>query len=699
MNAAGQMVCLNMIVKDEAEVIRRCLDSVRPIIDRWVIVDTGSTDGTQDIIRAHLKDLPGELHERPWRDFAHNRSEALALARGKGDYTFIIDADDTLKNNGDDALPALTGDSYMVTINDATIVYQRPQLVRSALPWRYEGVLHEYLTCEGAAPHGRLSEITMRRNNDGARRKDPTTYRRDVTILEAALRTETNPFLIARYRFYLAQSYRDCRDREKALENYLLRAELGFWQEEVFISLYAAAQLKEQLGRPEREVIDAYLRASDALPTRAEALHNASRFCRHKGRHDEGYQIARRGLAIPLPTDALFVEPWIYGHGLLDEFSVNAYHSGRKRESLDASLKILTTAKLSAEDMARVVENARLASEGLPRGPLPGASAAESLAELHGLRPQRALRSRVKGEPRVLVAILASQKEAVLPLYLECIEALDYPKSAIVLHIHACDSTDGTERLLREWVERNGDLYAGVEFECDDVEGHARPLGGHERELERELERARRLGQVRNGCLDRAEENACDFCFIADVGHFVRPCTLRELVALDLPIVAPFLRSVEPGNPYSNYHSQIDANGYFKESDLYSLILGQQVRGILEQPVVNGCYLVRTDVREGLSGEDATARHPYVIFSESARRLGVPQYLDNRQVYGYMVLRDAGDLHTSGEVERARFLLRSVDTYAEGVCELPDRSSRDWNKRLKVLPTTPYPLRSVSFEG
>ena len=74
-----QKICLSMIVKDEAAVIARCLASVRPLIDYWIIVDTGSADGTPDIVRKVLHDIPGELHQRPWVDFAHNRSEALDL--------------------------------------------------------------------------------------------------------------------------------------------------------------------------------------------------------------------------------------------------------------------------------------------------------------------------------------------------------------------------------------------------------------------------------------------------------------------------------------------------------------------------------------------------------------------------------------------------------------------------------------------
>jgi hypothetical protein len=182
--------------------------------------------------------------------------------------------------------------------------------------------------------------------------------------------------LLARYQFYLAQSYRDSGDLEKALEHYLARAELGFWQEEVFMSLYSAARLKERLGHPGQDVIDAYLRAADAAPRRIEALHGASRFCRYQKRYEEGYRIAKRGLKVPMPaSNSLFVEPWIYETGLLDELSVNAYWAGRNWDSLDACLKLFATGKLTQRDMPRVLANARFAIERLPRDPASEAGA------------------------------------------------------------------------------------------------------------------------------------------------------------------------------------------------------------------------------------------------------------------------------------------------------------------------------------
>ena len=115
-----------MIVKDEASVIARCLASVRPLIDYWIIVDTGSTDGTPDVVRKVMQDIPGELHRQPWVDFAHNRTEALNLARPHGKYTLLIDADDVLELLPDFKLPFLKADSYTVEIWNKDRHYWRP---------------------------------------------------------------------------------------------------------------------------------------------------------------------------------------------------------------------------------------------------------------------------------------------------------------------------------------------------------------------------------------------------------------------------------------------------------------------------------------------------------------------------------------------------------------------------------------------
>lgn len=47
---------------------------MKPIIDHWVIVDTGSTDDTQDVILRELEGIPGSLDAREWVNFGHNRT-------------------------------------------------------------------------------------------------------------------------------------------------------------------------------------------------------------------------------------------------------------------------------------------------------------------------------------------------------------------------------------------------------------------------------------------------------------------------------------------------------------------------------------------------------------------------------------------------------------------------------------------------
>ncbi len=357
-------VCLCMIVKNESAVIRRCLESVRPLIDSWCIVDTGSTDGTQNLIRDTLFAPRGELHERPWVDFATNRSEALALARSLADYTLIIDADDTLVISPDFTFPELTADSYTFDIDFPPLKYRRPQMVRNSLPWRYRGVLHEFLECSEAKTQDHLP-LTIKVGQGGARRQDPDKYRKDAAVLERALEVETDPFLVSRYTFYLAQSYRDCGENERALAFYAARATMGFWESEVYVALLECARLKRALGHDPDAVLLAYDRAAQAAPDRPEALHGAAHFCRTLTRYREGFQYAQRGVLIGRPDVGLFIESWVHDYGLLDELAVNAYWCGEYRHSIDACDILLSEGKIPDDYRSRLVANANFARRKL----------------------------------------------------------------------------------------------------------------------------------------------------------------------------------------------------------------------------------------------------------------------------------------------------------------------------------------------
>jgi len=657
---------LCMIVKNESKLIRRCLASILPLIDYILVVDTGSTDGTQQVIRDFLaeKKIEGAVIDEPWRDFAYNRSFALAKLRevASVDYAMIIDADDTLEIDvGFDftAFKAqMSADLYDVPVRHGSLAHHRSQLFSNRLPFLYKGVLHEYLeTPPGNLKRETLTGFAIRATTSGARNENPRKYQDDAAVLERALATETDPVLVSRYTFYLAQSYRDCGEHEKALANYLKRVELGHWVEEIYVSLFEAGKLMATLDRPFDEVIATWERASELVPARAEALYAASHYCRDKGKNALGTDIARRGLELKQPN-GLFIQPWIYDYGLLDEFSINAYWAGAYREALDAGLKLLASDKLPTSMVKRVAANARFAADKIPAAKPPnlGVLGAEDFIQQHALEPQRPLHSRVKDSPRVLIAILAKQKEAALPLYLECIEALDYPKSSIVLYIRTNNNTDKTEQILRDWVARVGHLYDTVEFEASDVPEKVEQFGEHEWNETRFSV----LGRIRNLSMRRAIELECDYYFVADADNFIRPATLRELVALDLPIASPLLRSIAPGQYYSNYHAEIDDKGYFKGCDQYGWILHRYIRGVVEVPVVHCTYLVRTDVIPQLTYEDTTTRYEYVIFSDSARKAKIPQYLDNRQIYGYITFGEGDDHHVPGGIEQARALLKAT---------------------------------------
>ncbi len=363
MNTAGQTICLNMIVKNESPVIRRCLDSVSGIIDHWVIVDTGSSDGTQEMIRTHMADLPGVLIEQPWIDFAHNRSEALRAARGKADYVLVIDADEVLELDQGFELPELLADSYAFEMRSGGVSYYKVQLVRDSLDWSFRSVVHEYIYSERALTEARMPGLRTLRFPDGARARDPLTYRKDAVLLEGGLLKEPDN---ARYMFYLAQSYRDSGEPQLAIDRYQKRVAMRGWIEEVWFSLYQIAQLKKEMRAPWAEVAEAFLTAYQTKPDRAEPLYHLGLYHQAKREFALSNLYFQQALTIPYPaTDQLFIEKAVYDTLLPLEAAVASFYVGDHAAAIETNNRLLANPETSPALIELIERNRRYSLDAI----------------------------------------------------------------------------------------------------------------------------------------------------------------------------------------------------------------------------------------------------------------------------------------------------------------------------------------------
>ena len=362
---------LAMMAKNEAQIISRALNSARPLIDYALITDTGSTDGTQQVVADWLQreGVPGKVVEVPWRDFGYNRSHVLAELRKIPDidYALMVDADEVVQLSGDPSTlkQQLTEDCYQIDIHYASFVSPFARLTRNRRPFLYRGPGHEWLDCE-TKPYSQapLASIAL---DSPMRIRDPDSYRREAKLYEDVLKGNLSLTERGRYMFYVANSWRDCGEPRRALRAYWQRIGLGGWQDEVYVSLLMAAHLYEQLGHPFTEVMKTYKRAIAIVPERAEAMYRAARACRLAGRHHEGYVLAKQGITLPL-YKGFIVEPWIYEYGLLDEFAVNAYWAGAYQDCLDACERILRERECPEAERPRIEANAAFARQQLGIG-------------------------------------------------------------------------------------------------------------------------------------------------------------------------------------------------------------------------------------------------------------------------------------------------------------------------------------------
>lgn len=385
-------ICLNMIVKDEAHCIERCFDQVGHLINCAVIVDTGSTDDTVDKMKAWFtrKGLPYHIAQRAWKDFGHNRSQAIIEAeifllqqneKLEEWYLMFMDADNMVFADGYNernsvengrrvpasyfpALPRLHSDQIIANMSSGETKYDYSWMISLRRKWKWYEPLHEYPDIDKSRDERPLIPPVQQRigggyvdsRREGARSKNPLKYYNDAQVFEKQVAERPDH---PRSWHYLGQSYRDARlaegteeykkeCRDKSIAAYLKRGSLeNGWVEEQYVSLVEASKLMIERKDKYTDILEPLFKAYEVLPRRLEAPYFILFLLRTNNKFKMAYTFAKPFLDkwddLKTVPHGLFMDEPVYKWKFTDEASVSGFYAGAKAEAkvlVDRILKI-----------------------------------------------------------------------------------------------------------------------------------------------------------------------------------------------------------------------------------------------------------------------------------------------------------------------------------------------------------------------
>jgi len=370
MTTTAVKICLNMIVKNETRVIGRLLESVLPLIDTWVIVDTGSTDATADYINTFLSVLhgkPGHLLREPFRDFGHNRSHALSAACRlvpDADWFLLMDADMVLRCPDVEAMRTLLanyrdGSSalHMMQGGDA-FQTKNVRWVQNDARISYWGVTHEYVKLPPDATLHLVPPDVARIHDvgDGGSKGDKAD--RDIRLLKAGLEELPDN---DRYLFYLANTYCDKGMAQEAIDTYERRVQVGGWHEETWYCYYKVGHCCKKLGN-DAKALQMWMQGIEVMPHRWENVYEIVKYYRLEGQnklaaafYEMAQQMRQGEKEVP---DYLFTQRNVYRYLLDYECTIFGYYwnpTGRDLQAL--SMKLLVQDDVDAATRASLLRN------------------------------------------------------------------------------------------------------------------------------------------------------------------------------------------------------------------------------------------------------------------------------------------------------------------------------------------------------
>jgi glycosyltransferase involved in cell wall biosynthesis len=358
-----------MILKNEAQSVAGMIESLVGVVDRYTIIDTGSTDRTKAIIRESFGDIPGDIYDEPFVDFATTRNRAIELEGLKSVFVLMLSGDEYLRDGM--ALrrfceehrswdkwtnKGAAEEAYNLRVLYGHDVYDSTRLHRTDARWFYVGVTHEYMTNankrvaikRATDTKGMIPKIFHDLStSDPVKKRKRWSIDRDLLLQEWEKKPNRT-----RTAFYLAQSYECLGDFAHSFQWYQTRWDLKGWNEEAYEARFRMARVSRHLHYTWPESQQMYLSAHAYLPKRIEPLYAIGHYYYHE-QFPRNYQLAfiflHRASMIPFPTNLrLFLDKTVYDFKVPDLLGIVSYYTGDNevgRTHVIKALKIKPTDK------------------------------------------------------------------------------------------------------------------------------------------------------------------------------------------------------------------------------------------------------------------------------------------------------------------------------------------------------------------
>lgn len=344
------LLAIVLMVKNEEQVV---CDTLQPYVDAGIkqilVFDTGSTDFTVKRVQEFYKKNKieeGVIKQEPFVDFSVSRNRALELAREAFPRTtfFLMPDAEWYIQKTDELIKFCQehknaeGDMFglrLVTPSKAYFIMHR--LIRAGSAAHFEYPVHEYTV--GSLIKDLPEDICFEfRPTSRGVEKSKARLQRDLELLKKKFAEDPEE---TRAAFYIAQTYTELDQWDKALEWYQQRASMGGWDEETFVAQYRVGNCYEALGKWD-QAINAYHKAYSMRSTRIEPLMRIANYYLRNNELKISYVYAKAACDIELPKeDICFVEKEVYDFVRYNTMSITAWYAGDMQGGLEATQKAL----------------------------------------------------------------------------------------------------------------------------------------------------------------------------------------------------------------------------------------------------------------------------------------------------------------------------------------------------------------------